>query len=113
MEPKNQIGKRIRTARESKGLTQKEVAKKVGVTDAYISRLERNDARPSDDLCKELAKVLDLNERELRKRALEERSSIDIDKELLPLERPTSSELDKDKKEVVEYLRNYLNGQEE
>ena len=47
MNSENQIGKQIKTARKSKGWKQKELAKKVGVTGAYISRLETGDATPS------------------------------------------------------------------
>lgn len=42
-----QIGLRMRAARKSKGMTQSEVSQKVGLDQAYISRLENGTAEGS------------------------------------------------------------------
>lgn len=97
----SQVGKQIKTARESRGWTQEKLAKKLGITAAYISRLEKNGALPSDELAKKLARVLSLNERGFRKKILEQRTSIDIEKDLLPLEGAPVSELNDEEKEVI------------
>lgn len=43
----SQIGLQIRTARKSKGMTQREVSQKTGLDQAYISRLENGTAEGS------------------------------------------------------------------
>jgi transcriptional regulator with XRE-family HTH domain len=49
----------IKTLREEKGLSQKALAKRVGVTDAYITMLETGKRKnPSLDILKKLAKAL-------------------------------------------------------
>jgi transcriptional regulator with XRE-family HTH domain len=49
----------IKTLREEKGLSQKALAMRVGVTDAYITMLETGKRKnPSLDILKKLAKAL-------------------------------------------------------
>lgn len=48
----------LQSARKSKGLTQEQLAKKVGVSQAHISDLERNEERASADLAARLVKAL-------------------------------------------------------
>lgn len=40
------IGKRVRNIRESKGITQKELANKMDVTKSYVSKIESGDQIP-------------------------------------------------------------------
>lgn len=62
------FGKIIRQARKDKGLSQRELAKLVGVDYTYLSKLENDRAGypPSEDVIYRLARHLDLNEAELR-----------------------------------------------
>ena len=53
------IGIRIRDFRESKGLTQKELAEIVGVQDAVISNWETGRNRPNVDVLKKLCTSAD------------------------------------------------------
>ena len=59
------IGIRIRDFRESKGLTQKELAEIVGVQDAVISNCETGRNRPNVDVLKKLCTALNTSADEL------------------------------------------------
>ena len=60
------FGKMLREFREAKGLTQVEVAKKAGVTQPYIAKLESGDKKnPSLAILKRLAKALGVPVEEL------------------------------------------------
>lgn len=51
----------LKELRESKGMTQEKLAKKVGVTRQYIGTLEGQGATPSVEVAKKIAKVLGFN----------------------------------------------------
>ena len=55
----------LREIRKKRGLTQKELAEKVKVTQAYISMLENRKAFPSMKLLKRLARVLEVSPEEI------------------------------------------------
>ena len=65
--PKSEIrrGHRIKKARGRRGLTQTQLAEKVGVTRNTINRVENDLARPSLGLLEEIAKVLRVKLKEL------------------------------------------------
>lgn len=50
---------RIKIARMEKGLTQSDLAKKVGATRQTIGLIEKGDFNPSLQLCIAIAKILD------------------------------------------------------
>ncbi len=52
------IGENIRRLREEAGLTQRELAKKAGVSHSYISEVERGSTVPSVRLIEKIAKAL-------------------------------------------------------
>lgn len=51
------IGKRVKEARAARALTQKQLAKQVGVTEAYVSMIERGAKEPGDATCIAIAHV--------------------------------------------------------
>ncbi len=53
------IGKRIRKARENKGLTQEKLAEQLDVSNAYISKIERGRTPVNLDRLSELCVVLE------------------------------------------------------
>lgn len=53
------LGERIRSIRESKGITQNTLAESVHVTSSYISRIEHGSSLPSLDLIQSIAGALD------------------------------------------------------
>lgn len=56
------FGEAIKRARQTLGMTQKEVAKRSGVGPIYISRIENDSVKiPSDRVCIKLAEVLGLD----------------------------------------------------
>ena len=59
------MGELIRSARKEKGLTQKDVAEKLGITDRAVSKWERSICAPDIALLEELAEILDLSIAEL------------------------------------------------
>jgi len=58
MDLKKLIGQRIRERRKQLGLTQEELAERLGVSWSAVSKWEIGDRRPSDKLLQKLAKVL-------------------------------------------------------
>lgn len=57
----NEIGKRIRQVRESRGISQSEMAFKIGLTQSNYGRLEKNDARLKVNHIIIIAKALDVS----------------------------------------------------
>lgn len=53
--------KKLRKARKDLGLTQEEVAKKVGIITNHYARIERGEVKPSYDTLKATFKVLKLD----------------------------------------------------
>jgi transcriptional regulator with XRE-family HTH domain len=58
---KYQFGEKIRTIRERRGLTLREVALKAGVSESLVSQIERNKVSPAIDTLLALADALDLD----------------------------------------------------
>jgi transcriptional regulator with XRE-family HTH domain len=59
------IGEELRKLRKTKNLTLKEVAEKAGVSTMYISEIERDLKVPSDEVICKLAKIYNVDEKEL------------------------------------------------
>lgn len=51
---------RLKKARKSLGLTQEQVAEKIGITANSYARIERGDAKPSYDTLKAICRILKL-----------------------------------------------------
>lgn len=54
------IGELIRSERESKGISVRALAKEIGVSDSYLSKVERDVKVPSVDLVAKIGKILDM-----------------------------------------------------
>ena len=54
-------GERIKSIRELKGITQKELGEKVGLSEENVSDIENQHSRPSNSLIIELSKALDVS----------------------------------------------------
>lgn len=57
--PYEEIGILIRNLRISKGMSQYDLAKAIGVNNSYLSRIENGERRPSTKIMKKLSEVLD------------------------------------------------------
>lgn len=55
-----QINMRIKKTRVLKGLSQRELAQRTGVSNAYVSRIEMGDRYPSVDVIRRMASVLEV-----------------------------------------------------
>ncbi len=60
------LGEKLRELWKAKGLLQRQVAARLNVDTAYISKMERNDKPVSPAHIKELALVFDIREKELK-----------------------------------------------
>ncbi|MGS5451640.1 helix-turn-helix domain-containing protein [Staphylococcus aureus] len=56
------LGSRIRELRKDHPMTLEELGNKIGVTHAFLSRIENNKVKPNDELLQKLAYVLDYND---------------------------------------------------
>jgi HTH-type transcriptional regulator, competence development regulator len=65
METQQTFGQLLRHLRNQKGLTLRDLAKDLAITHAYLSHLETNLAKPSEDLAKRLAQFFEVDEEEL------------------------------------------------
>ena len=59
------LGRRIRAARDERGLTQEAVAGKVGISRGYLARVETGRHEPSLSMLAKLAKALGVKPGEL------------------------------------------------
>ena len=59
-------GKKLREIRESKGMTLRDVSERVGVSFSAISRYERNEDVPKDEIVDRLCLVLKINKKEIK-----------------------------------------------
>lgn len=58
---KYKFGEKIRSVRERKGITMKEVAEKCGVTESLISQIERNKVSPAIETLLSIVDVMDID----------------------------------------------------
>lgn len=72
------IGAKIQEARRARGLSQAELAGKIGVSAAYISQLESGDRIPSAALCRKIGEVTNHTWTELVMGALRAKGSEEI-----------------------------------
>lgn len=62
---KYEIGKRIREFREDRGMSQKELADKIGVSNSRVSNWEQGINRPDADILADLCRALKVSPSEL------------------------------------------------
>ena len=55
------LGKKVQKARKAKGLTQEELADKIGVSRAYMGYIEQGRNVPSVDILHKIARVLEIS----------------------------------------------------
>jgi len=65
LEARKKLGKQLRDARESSGLTQLEVAEKAGVHVNFYARVERGEENPSFDKLRNILLALEVGSIEL------------------------------------------------
>lgn len=88
---KRQLGDVVREARRDHGMTQRELAKLVGVKGSHIAYIEGDHRKPSLALLRKIADVLGLNRRQLLFLAHPETRYLVGDLESRPTARPADS----------------------
>lgn len=80
----NQLGERIKKARKDLGMSQTELAKKVGLSYAQIGRYETKNTQPQTEVLKNIAEVLEVSIDYLMNGSKEEQATNKLsDKELI------------------------------
>lgn len=84
------LGKNIAYYRRKKGITQKELSEKIGISPSFISHLENGNSNPSADTLKNIANVLEVSVYELNipissKSQLDEKVDLELIELLLKL----------------------------
>ncbi len=101
------IGKRVRKIRESKGLTQTEVADKIDMDQSQYSRLEKNTTDPSVSTLNRIASALGINLTDLfAEDLLTDKNSVDKSVQEKMIE---AEQLDEEDKKMVFHLIDRLN----
>ncbi|MCH4829759.1 helix-turn-helix domain-containing protein [Flavobacterium columnare] len=100
------FGKRLREARDSKGLSQQDLAKLIGSVHTVIGRYERDEMKPSIDVVKKLADEIRYNRWLLNWRS--QRSSVLKDPTMLKRFQEIDELTEKDKECVFSLLDAYL-----
>ena len=78
-----EIGNIIKKNRNIKNMTQEELSRRINITQAYLSRIERGERFPSLNLCSKIARELGIEEDEFLKKIYENRVR-DITRYLYP-----------------------------
>jgi|SRR6267142_6848532 len=65
MQTSETFGQLIRHLRNEKGLTLRELAKELAISHAYLSHVETNLAKPSEELARRLAQFFEADEEKL------------------------------------------------
>ena len=68
----NSLGEKIRQYRKSKGLTQEQLAEKIGIDNKHLSRIEKGRHMPTYHVLKKLSKVLDFDIYAIEEQSLNE-----------------------------------------
>lgn len=76
------ISETIKESRTKKNWTQEKLARELGITQAYFSKLESSTVPPSDSLCVKIAEKLGLNKKAFLLQAYKQRNSGEISKYL-------------------------------
>ena len=101
----SEIGVRIKELRKQQGLTQSELAQKVGVTYVQIGRYEKRGATPSSDVLVKLAESLNTSTDYLMNGELTNHSKEQLkDKKLLGLFKKVEQLNAKDKDMVISFI---------
>jgi len=62
---RKQVAEKIHAFRITKGMTQKEVAEKAGITPNYFALVERGDVSPSNEVVVEIIKSLGVTSKDI------------------------------------------------
>lgn len=99
------IGERIKRARKEKNMTQEKLAEQIGVSIAFLSRIERGNSQVNIKRLSQICKILDLTEGEILNGSSNESNSY-LNVEFAKLLSSCSSEQQKLIYEVAKVIAN-------
>ena len=95
------VGQIIRTKRESLGLLLRQVSAYVDIDQAILSKIERNERKPTKDLILKIAEILQLDKQELLIQFMSEKIANEIANE------DCAGRVLKAAEEKIEYLKSH------
>ena len=101
---KDKLGDKIRKIRKSKGLTQKQLADKIGIDNKHLSRIEKGLHMPTYKILKNIAAALEFDIYEIENKAITDIKQPD-QIYLKSLSILNSAKTEKEKKYYLEILR--------
>ncbi len=96
------VGKRIRAKREGMGLLLRQVASYLDIDQAILSKIERNERKPTKENIIKLAEILDIDKEDLLVQFISERIAYEIADE------ECASKVLKAAEQKVKYLKSNL-----
>lgn len=102
------IGERIKKARKEKNMTQESLAEKIGVSIAFLSRIERGNSQVNIKRLSQICKILDLTEGEILNGSSDESNSY-LNNEFSRLLEDCSSEQQKLIYEIAKVIKSMGN----
>lgn len=101
------IGARLRSLRKSRAVTLSEVARQSGLSISYISKIERDQVKPSFEVLHRIAEVLGLTLGDVVNHALpapDDSSANDFAQQAAALQQAFSSLLESDREILLEFV---------
>lgn len=95
------VGQIIRTRRENLGLLLRQVSAYVDIDQAILSKIERNERKPSKDLILKIAEILQLDKEELLVQYMSDKIAYEIADE------DCASRVLKVAEEKIEYIKSH------
>ncbi len=95
------VGQIIRTRRENLGLLLRQVSAYVDIDQAILSKIERNERKPSKDLILKIAEILQLDKEELLVQFMSDKIAYEIADE------DCASRVLKVAEEKIEYIKSH------
>lgn len=105
------VGSFIRQQRERSAISLRKLADRAGISNPYLSQIERGLRKPSAEILKSIARALSISAETLFERAglLEGRDPIDIEGAI----RSDATLNERQKQALIEIYRSFVSGQDE
>lgn len=104
------LGNNIRKIRELRGLTQKQVSEKLGMTQGNYARLEKGEIKIAEERLGKIASILDCNSSRIKEFNAEELFARESGGEMLPGSKPPyiSPQIKKMYEDRIEHLEGFI-----
>jgi transcriptional regulator with XRE-family HTH domain len=107
----SEVGSYIRQQRERSAISMRKLAERAGISNPYLSQIERGIRKPSAEILKSIARALSISAETLFERAglLEGRETTDIETAI----RSDTTLTDRQKQALAEIYQSFVAGQDE